>query len=76
MSKSIQKLIKRLQDRQRRISFMDGTSITQKDRIILHGPYLHQDTENMSEIESAKFERDNKLLFDTLRMVREEIKLR
>ncbi len=73
---NMEELIKALEGRQRRMESLRETTVTQDDRIILPGPFLHQDTKNMSEKESAEFERDNKLLFDTLRMIREKAKIK
>lgn len=38
-----------------------------KERIFTQGPFLHQNTEDMSEEESAEFERKNPELFNFLR---------
>lgn len=41
--------------------------LTLERSFVKGGPFLHQDSESMSEEESAEFERSNKELFDFLR---------
>lgn len=53
---------------------LDGETIDlAKERIFTKGVFLHQDTENMTEEESARFERENKKIFDFLRMLDDRI---
>lgn len=64
----LNKLIQGLNAQQKYVQSLTGQEIDLKShRTFSRGPHLHQDGENMSEQESAKFEVDNKKIFDLLR---------
>jgi len=64
----IDDIIQRLRKAQYLIESKDGTKLDLvKEKIRTNGPFLHQDTENISEEESAKFERNNAELFNWFR---------
>lgn len=70
----LDRLIAQLEKRQRFISSQDGAMIDKSTEIIVPaGPFLHQDTEEMSEMESANFEKANQLAFDYLRSIKSKI---
>lgn len=61
-------LIRDMESQQKYVQSLNGQEIDLKThRTFSQGPHLHQDGENMSEQESAKFEVDNKKIFDLLR---------
>ncbi len=71
----LSKLIRGFQDRDAYIDSVVGQEINLNEtRIFVQGgPYLHQDTDTMTEEESARFERENKKLFDWMRHFRSNI---
>lgn len=61
-------LIRDMESQQKYVQGLNGQEIDLKNyTTFTQGPHLHQDGENMSEQESAKFEVDNKKIFDLLR---------
>lgn len=65
--KELDDIIKRLRKVSELVGERDGQIIDLvKEKIFTKGPFLHQNTEEKSEAESAKFERDNPELFNFL----------
>lgn len=61
-------LINQLTEMREKISKKRGTVDVEKEKFLIKGgPFLHQNTKEMTEKESAAFERENKKLFDYLR---------
>ncbi len=68
MKSELDDVIKRLRTAAELTKNQDGRVIDlAKERIFTGAPFLHQATENMTEEESAEFERKNKELFNFLR---------
>lgn len=66
----LQNLINGLEEQYKFINNLSGQEIDLgKFTTISYGPYLHQNSENVSEEESAKFEAENKKVFDFLRTI-------
>lgn len=74
-SEIIDDIIKRLNKVSELVNSKNGQTIDLvKERIFTKGPFLHQDTEETSEDDSAKFERDNTELFNFLRALDDQIR--
>ena len=75
---ALRELINRVQSAKDYISSLNNKEVSSSETRMVQGPYLHQGTNQITEKESAKFERDNKLIFDELqniiRIVREKLK--
>lgn len=66
--KGLDDVIKRLRKASELAREKDGQIVDLvKEKIFTKGPFLHQDTEKMSEEKSAEFERENPELFNFLR---------
>ena len=72
----INDVIKRLQRVSEKVQSLDAQKIdlVKENSFVKGGPFLHQDTDEMSEEESAKFERSNQELFDFLRSLDEDLR--
>lgn len=65
---------KRLEKAAEIISRKNGTRVDlKKERIFTKGPFLHQNTSETNEEESAQFERDNPELFGYLRALDDQL---
>jgi hypothetical protein len=70
----LDKLITKLENRQRFLQSQDGREINLgTETTFVQGPFLHQETEEMSEEESLQFELENKELFRYLRSLGNQI---
>ena len=75
MKSEIDDIIKRLNKVADLVNSKNGQTIDlAKERIFTKGIFLHQDTESMSEEESAEFERENTELFNFLRAFDDQIR--
>ena len=76
MKSQLDDVIKRFRAAADLIESQDGRRIDlTKERIFVKGsPFVHQDTEKMSEEESAEFERENPELFNFLRAFNDQIR--
>ena len=75
MKSELDDVIKRLRMASELVERRNGQTIDLvKERIFTKEPFLHQATEDMSEEESAKFERDNPELFNFLRAFDDQIR--
>lgn len=75
MKSELDDIIKILRKVSDLVGSKDGKSLDlAKERIFTTGTFLHQDTEDMSEEESAEFERSNPELFNFLRAFDEQIR--
>jgi len=56
------------------ITSLNGKKIDlSKEKNFSQGPYLHQDSENITEKESAAYERENKQVFDFIQSIKTQI---
>lgn len=75
MKSELDDVIKRLRTVSELVNSKNGKTIDLvKERIFTKEPFLHQDTEDMSEEESAEFERSNPELFNFLRAFDDQIR--
>ena len=75
MKSGLDDVIRRLRKVSELIGSKNGQTLDLvKERIFTKGPFLHQTTEETSEEESAKFERDNKELFNFLRAFDDQLR--
>ncbi len=75
MKSALDDVIKRLRAASDLVRSKDGQKIDLvKERIFTRGSFLHQSTEEMSEAESAKFERENTELFNFLRAFDDQLR--
>ena len=75
MKSELDDVIKRIRASAELIEKKDGQVIDLvKEKTFTRGPFLHQDTEEISEKESARFERDNPELFNFLRALDDQIR--
>lgn len=73
-SQQILDLRKRVEKAIQIINDLDGKKIDlSKQSTFIRGAYLHQDTDEVTEEESAAFERENPELFNFLRSIDDEI---
>lgn len=71
----LEKLMAKLGNRTSFLKRQDGREVDLgTEKIFVSGPFLHQDTEAMTEQESFKFEIDNRELFMWLRSFGNEVK--
>lgn len=71
----IDDVIKRLRATYELLREKDGQIIDlAKEKTFVKGPFLHHDTEEKSEEESAKFERNNPEMFNFLRSLDDQIR--
>lgn len=75
MKSDLDDIIKKLRRASELVGGKDGQRIDLvKERIFTGSPFLHQATENMSEEESAEFERNNPELFNFLREFNDQLR--
>lgn len=74
MEKDFSDLIKRLTLREEYVKSLNEKRVYPHEAIFSQGPFLHQNTDDMTELESATFERDNKRVFDILQDVQNKMK--
>lgn len=75
MKSDLDDIIKKLRTASELVESKDGQRIDlAKERIFTGAPFLHQATEDMSEEESAEFERNNAELFNFLRAFDDQLR--
>ena len=75
MKSELDDVIKRLRTVSELVNSKNGKIIDLvKERIFTKEPFLHQDTEDMSDEESEEFERSNPELFNFLRAFDDQIR--
>jgi len=73
-TKGIEEITKTIKELENFVQSLNGKQINLgKEKTFIQGPYLHQDSENSTEEESAKYERDNKQVFDYLQSLNLQI---
>lgn len=71
----LDRLIQKLQNRQQFLESQDGREVNLgTEKTFVQGNFLHQDTEDMTEQQSAQFEIDNQEVFRWLRSFANQVK--
>lgn len=70
----LQKLITKLQNREKTLDFNDNRQISPNEHIFVsNGPFLHQNGDTQSEEQSVLFEQQNQRALDALRSIKNDL---
>lgn len=69
----LSEFIKKVGDRDRFVRSQDGKQIHSSQTAYVLPPYLHQDSDRMTQEQSAAFERDHQAAFNFVRNLKREL---